>query len=752
MIEAPQVEDVTYRQASAEAMAMDDDAMAAQHAQLHTVGTRLLNEFQQAENDRRLTELRWLTDLRQYRGQYEPDVLAKIGANRSKAFVRKTRVKVKTVDARMLELAFPSTSERNFAIEPTPKPSLAPEQMAEIKAVLTQAAGKPPMPKEVEKVAVELAKVSAKAMTTTIDDQLVECGYKAVAKQVLHSGNLYGTGILKAPLVEKKVRTRFVQENGRWQMKTEAYIAPFVDFVPLWRFYPDMSSTTLDGCRYAYERHLMTKTDMIKLAERKSFNTTAVLNHVKANPNGHLRLRYYDTELRIIGERQATNVNNTCQYEVLERWGWLEAEYLVQAGIKIPEDRLSEMFFTNIWLLPNGEVIKAVIQPIDGVTWPYHFYYFDKDETNIFGEGLAAIMRDDQTMLNASVRMILDNAALTAGPQFEANMSLMAKGERADEMAPFKIWPRSGTGEDARAPALRVLQIPNAIADLSNIASMFEQNADETTAIPRYVTGDNPTAGAAGTMGGLSMLMGNVSVVLKDQLVSYDEGVTKSFIQALYRWNMKFNPDPEIKGDFDVRPCAVATLMAKEVRAQQLDAFAEQVNNPLDAPFIKRYNLLRQRAEAHDLADVVMSDEEVEEQQNSEIAKAQAQLADATQKLQLAALQGQVQKLGAEVSRIMAEASRVSADAMAKKVGAAYSAMQAAGVAVTSPHIAPAADAILQSAGWQDANGAPMPENVGTDVQQQPAIPPEQGPEVGHQAGMDAGIETPALGDGNANQ
>lgn len=742
-----------------------DQAMAEEHSptydQIAAIGVRLLQEFGQAENDRRLTELRWLMDLRQFRGQYDPEVLAKIGPNRSRAFVRKTRVKVNTVDSRIIDLLFPSNTEKNFTVEPTPKATIAPEQEQAIRAALTKlGGGQAPDPQTLQKAVQDVAAEAAKSMAMTIEDQLVEAGYKDVAAKVIHSGNLYGTGILKAPLVEKKIRTRFVHENGKWVMKSEEYIAPFVDFVPLWRWYPDMAATNLEDCRYAFERHLMSKAAMLKLAERKSFNRQKVLDYVKSNPSGQVRLRYYDTELRIIGERQAINMTQAGQYEVLERWGWMDAADLESVGVKVPQERIHEAFFTNVWLLPNGEVIKAVIQPLNGVTWPYHLYYFDKDETNIFGEGLSAVMRDDQTMLNAAVRMILDNSALTAGPQLEVNMSLLARGERAEEMFPFKIWPRSGTGEDARSPAVRVIEIPNNVAQLQGIAAMFENNADEVTAIPRYLYGDNPQGGAAGTMGGLSMLMGAASIVIKNLISQYDEGVTKKFIQSLYRWNMQFNTDNSIKGDFDVKARGVASLVAKELRAKQLDEFSQLAANPLDAPYIKRDALLRQRAEAHELTDIVKSTEEVEAEMNDPESQMQQQIEKATQQLQLKSMEAQLAKLMADVERIRADAMRVKADAVEKNVGSAYAAMQAGGVVMTNPHIAPIGDEILRSSGWQDATPDDSSSSVaqGLGAQQQPMpptvnggqaqIPPMQGPQQGEQVGMNQGMETEAVTDG----
>lgn len=737
---------------------------------LTAIGVKLVAEFAQAENDRALTEQRWLQDLRQFKGQYDPEVLTRIGKNRSKAFVRKTRVKVKTIDSRCTDLLFPANSNRNWAISATPVPSITPEQKAQIVRDLTAMKNPPapqgqpqpptvkPIKQEIELAIKQMAEQAAKRMADVIDDQLTETKYKDVARKVIHSGNLYGTGVLKAPLVEKKVRQRFVMTAGKWGLKTESYITPFVDFVPLWRFFPDMSATDIDNCRYVYERHLMTKSALGRLADRKSFNTVKIIDYLASNPDGLYLPRYYDSELKAIGERQATPNQKNGLYDVFERWGWLDALVLKEAGVKIPTNRMHESFFSNVWFLPDGTVIKAVLQPINGVTWPYHLYYFDKDETSIFGEGVATIMRDDQDMLNAGTRMIFDNAGITAGPMLEVNMRLLAKSEKADEMYPFKIWAR--TGEDPASPAVRALNLDSHINELTQIVQMCEGNADETTAIPRYMTGENPMNGAAETSSGLSMLMGAAGIVIKDIISSFDEGVTKPFITALYRWNMQFNKNDAIKGDYDVAATGTSSLVAKEVRAQQLDAFAQMTANEMDAPYIKREKLLRQRAEAHDLSDVVKTEEEVAAEQNNPQAQVAAQMAQKTQEIQIAMMEGQLAKLQGEINRISAETARAEADALLKRLSGAYAAMEAAGVAISSPGVAPAGDELLRSAGWKDATpeddttttlqanggtGPANPANPSAGIQPlTPAIPERTGPNVG----MNAGMETARLTDG----
>jgi hypothetical protein len=320
------------------------------------------------------------------------------------------------------------------------------------------------------------------------------------------------------------------------------------------------------------------------------------------------------------------------------------------------------------------------------------------------------------------------------------------------------------------------------------MAQIFENNADEVTAIPRYMNGDT-AGGAAGTSSGLSMLMGNVNIVLKDLVSSWDEGVTRSFIQGLYFWNMQFHPDNKIKGDFDVKARGVSSLVAKEVRAQALDQFAQSTNNPTDAPFIKRDVLNRQRAEALELLDVVKTDDEVKADQNSEMAQQQQQMQLQAQQLSLAEAQAKVAKLTADaqvantkVQEMLANIDVLIAKAVQTKVESAYAALQAGGVATSSPYTAPAGDEILRSAGWKDATPTPSmaqldgppvqgtqgtqrllnkgqgfeaePGRVGPGGQLDQPQPPgaDAGTEATPQpatgqAGQEAGIETPATGD-----
>lgn len=717
------MDDIQQYHAAASKLMSGDDAPIQNP--LFNLGHDLLSEFAEADLMRRDKELRWLEDLRQYKGIYEPDEEAKMRG--SKAFMRKTRVKVESVDARMMDLLFPANRERNYDIASTPNPSVPDEVRKAIINALMMQMGQYPARQDIDAAIKAHVDEAALRMADRIDDQLTEAHYRNISREVMHSGHLYGTGILKGPQVERRQRTRFVWENGQYVQRTEVFAAPFIAHVPVWRWYPDQTVTDLRYCRYVWEHHRLGRPLLAELAERKSFDGAKIREYINANVDGAIKVMNYEQELRSMKDRSTSNLIDTKagQYDVYERTGWLSGDKLRSCGIEIADDRLHEAHFANLWILPDGQVIKAVLMPADSERYPYHLYYFEKDETSIFGDGIPAVMRDDQKMINAVGRMILDNAAMTAIPQFEVFVPAFPVSADLQSMYPGKIWPRV-TG-DFGAPAIRQLKFDSNLNQLSPIFQMFDNNADETTAIPKFTYGDNPSSGAAATMGGLSMLMAQANIALKDMVISYDEGVTKPFIEQLYHWNMKYSSDNTIKGDFDVHARGASSLVAKEVRANMLSQYAATMQ-PEERMFIDWEKLSRQRAESSDLGDILKTKEQVEQAMQDPAMAQEQQMAQMQAQLTLAMLK-------AKTAEHEARASKTHADALSTRVEAIYAAMQAAGVAASNPNIAPAGDAILKSSGWKDAT----PDDPGSGAEQAEggaSVPEPGSPNTGRRAGM----------------
>jgi hypothetical protein len=573
------------------------------------LGQRLKAKFFEAQRARREYEERWLRDLRLHEGVYDPEIAAAIPADRSHAFIRLVRTKVKTMDARMLDMLFPATGSRNWSIEPTPKPDIGPLEEARLAEEL-QRQGQPVSRETLDTAAEHLVEQRAEAMTTAIADQLIESRYQAQARDCIHSGNLFGTGILKGPLVEARVERRWRRTGEGFALSAEERIKPFVEYVPIWDVYPDLSARTLDSAEYVFQRHVMARHEVRKLMRRPDFSAEAIEGYLARHRENEVDPLTFETQLNAInGAKDAVNAHAGRRYEVLEYWGYVDGRDLVECGCEVPEEVLEREYEANVWLL-GDEVIKATLNPFDAQTRPYHFFCFERDDTSLYGTGIAAIMRDPAMMFNASVRAAVDNAAISAGPILEVNEDMLLPGEDPTTAArPFRVLTRKN--KDAASPAVRAYTIRNNTAALIQLAEVFKAFGEEASAIPAYVQGENSGAGA--TAAGLSMLMGAANITMKDTVRNFDQGVIEPLVRALYHWNMQFSEDESVKGDFNIQAKGSASLVAKELYAQQLEQFAAQTLNPADAPYVKRDDLLRQRVTAMDMDpdNLLYSDEEV---------------------------------------------------------------------------------------------------------------------------------------------
>lgn len=493
-------------------------------------------------------------------------------------------------------------------------------------------------------LATQDAKTRAEAMSKEIADQLTNADYREIMREVIQSGNLYGTGILKGPLVTTSISKRWATgEDGTRALMEIENISPYLEFVRIWDIYPDMEADKLEDCEYVIQRHSYTKAQLRKLARRPDFDTDAIKAYVSENPDGDCQRENFETDLSEMGfKAQASGSQSQRRYELREFWGYVPAkeleEHLEREEGDDPGDLYGEVF-ANVWVV-GDIVIKATKAPVDGVLYPYFFYYYDKDETSIYGEGIASIMRDPQQLFNSSIRQMLDNAAICAGPIFEANLDLLADDEDPTDIRPFHVFLRHGDGMNASAPAIRSFSLASHTQEYMQMAELFSKYADETTAIPRYLQGQaqGATGGAGRTASGLSMMFGAANIMLKDQVKNFDDGITQPFIQAMFHWNMQFNDKESIKGDMEVEAKGSASLVAKEVHTERLTQLMQGTANPADMPLFDRAKMWRDVLKYFDLSpDYIKTDEQIQQDKQREImaseqARVQSVLEDAAQK------------------------------------------------------------------------------------------------------------------------
>jgi hypothetical protein len=597
---------------------------------IQNLGRQLRAEFDENAALRRPFETRWIDDLRQYMGVYKPELLKRLEEQRrSTLYLRKTKAKVDSIVAHLMELLFPPKGERNWDIGPSTTPEVHPRILAAAEAKVEAQLGRRMEPQELRDLTLSLAVDAANAMGDEMEMQLAEGpgrkSYRTTCQSVLFQGCHYGTGCLKGPLVERRRRERFnfVDAETGWALGSdEGPLWPYREFVSIWDIYPDLTAVSPEHLRFVWQRHLKTRKALLELCDWPGFDRAAIRAYVSEKKDGDAELAWYETEVRQTSGDEGRQVPSalTGRYRLLERWGYLPGSSLADAGVGGVD--AAEVYSANVWLL-GDTVVKAVLAPIEGVDIPYHWFFYSNDETAFFPEGIASIIRQPEKAFNASMRMILDNAAICAGPQFGVNMSALHEGTDPDEQYPFKTWKFKG-GDDLGS-AFQVYNVDSHIQDLSAVAKLMADWSDEVTT-PRFMSGDSPTRGAAETASGLSMLIGAANITLKNLINHFDDGITRPFITDLYFWNMMFNPRDEIKGDFVISATGTSSLAGRDVQAQNVMRAVQFSENPRFKYFVKDDDLAEAVLHLLDIGPSIIRSREEARQAREEDLRQQARL------------------------------------------------------------------------------------------------------------------------------
>ncbi len=602
-----------------------------QDQELVSLGSRLSAVFTEYKDSRRETENEWLKDLRQYQGQYEADVLARLNESgaRSKVFVGITRTKVMAAYSRIIDLLF-QTGDVFFSISPTPLPQISPLKAMQMRQMameqVTAASGMDPalnqdliaqrmqeLEGEFEEAEKEIAKRAAELMTVEIEDQLAESNAEMKLKESILEACIFGSGAIKAGTVRIDRTQSYSQvinpetgEQGFALAQIERPM-PEIESVSIFDLYPDPYCTTLADCDGLFRRHVLTRKQFRDLADLPGFDGDEIRYLLKTNRKGN-----HSEEQHERTRRQIAGINDHAEshrYDVLEYWGTVDGHDLKEHGIEFPEEAdLSDTYSACVWIC-GSSVLKVMLNPIAGYTVPYHVFPYERAPHQFWGTGVPRMMRDSQTTMNAATRIWLDNLALSSGPMMEVNTDLLAAGEDPTDVHPWRVWLREGG--DGSMPAIRWYQpIANANG-LNQIVELFRRFADETTSLPSYTHGEQGKS-LNKTATGMSMLMSAANISLKSTIKNIDDFLLEPMVQSLFHFNMEFSTNEEAKGDLKVVSRGSTALVQKEVQSQRLLQFLSLVSNPTDVAVVDRTQLLRDIAQSMDIdPDEIIKSEEV---------------------------------------------------------------------------------------------------------------------------------------------
>lgn len=548
-------------------------------------GGGLQTKFDQQVGLKEEIEQRWLDDLRHYNGVYDKATEVEINATdkekASKIFVNLTRSKCNTAESKWSDLVLP-TDDRNWGLKPTPVPELvdglkdaSPVSLLDGTPVVDPDTGEAYQQKDVAEASMNEATDRARKMETEMDDQLVEAKYNATCRDIIHDSVVMGTGIIKGPMVERRTKRAWVEGEGGWQMAMKEETKPTAERVDPWNFFPDMSATRWEDCEFVFERHLLIRKDLRNLARQPGFMPEQIKKVLDSAPNAnHAKLNYLN-ELREISG--ITSIQQDNRYEVLEYHGPIDKKDLIACGCDVDLENSLDEFEGIVWLC-MGIVIKVALNHMDSEELPYNVLNWEKDDTNTFGFGVPYRMRDPQKVMNASWRMVLDNAGLSTGPQILINKTIIEPADGIWELSPRKIWWMESKDPKMRADyAMQTFNIDNNQQELTAIFEMAHRLADEETSVPQMqmgnVGGDTQQPAMLKTLGGTALWMSSQNVMMRRAVKNFDDDITVPFLTRVYDWNMQFNQKNEIKGDFNIDARGTSVLLVREMQARNILEF-----------------------------------------------------------------------------------------------------------------------------------------------------------------------------------
>ncbi|MBT9176541.1 MAG: hypothetical protein DDT20_00860 [Firmicutes bacterium] len=612
-------------------------------SKLQDFGRRIFALYQTHKTDRKAAEERWLRALRQFRGIYDPEVLAMIPANKSKAYPKLTRWKVIGTVARLMQMLFPST-EKNYGVKASPLPDLPAEQLQKVlnDLVAAKAEAMQTDPRdvlledeEIEKAVLVQAKSRAERMELKVDDDLQEMQFITLARKVVFSAVLYNVGVLQGPLhIAVKVNRwqRDPNKGGYTVVEVEKY-KPLFEFQPVWGWYPDMSAAALNKQDGTFIRHIMARWEVEALAKRPDFLKERIERWLREHTGGNYQAEWWETVMKAEAksDRSLVASKEDRKYEAAAYYGGVTGHDLRAAGVQVADEALGKTFQANVWTI-GDLVIKAKLAPFDGNVRQHHWFLFEEDDLSLLGNGQCDTLRDSQLSLCEVTRAALDDMSVI-GPMVEINDDLVTPGQNLTIRKHMTIH-REGEGQSANMAAVRPFNIESNLTDLLALRETFLDSADKESGLPPPSLGDVSGGGseALRTQRNASMFLGAAALPIRDTVRNYDD-FTISVISALVAWNRKYDADAGRDGDHNIIARGSTSLIAKEVLSQSLDDL-RQTLTPDEMPHVKTRALLRERMKARDLPlDELLEDEDVANQRAE--AQQQAQQAQIENEMQL---------------------------------------------------------------------------------------------------------------------
>jgi hypothetical protein len=435
---------------------------------------------------------------------------------------------------------------------------------------------------------------------------------------------IFGTAILKAPVI-KYVKEIFL--NKTYSSENDILIDPAtnpykisyrfkkimtVEEVPIWEFFFDPHSRDTESSIGVIQFKRLLPAQFRQFAMRPDFNKEAVEESIhRANIDAgddvdKTRIQLGDNYMGKSGDKDK-------KVSYLEWWG------LTPVGM------LREYFkqFKNDFSKKYLDDLKVSLNLMG--KRPFYVCQYKTRPNSVVGTGVAELMRDSQKMINTSMRMTIDNKAMSGNGMIGINHNAIDWSRtKRPEMYPRKIWYTKGSVDPNQA--IKEIKVSDVTQGLLDLMGVFLRFADEETALPKFTSGEQDSF-MNKTATGISILLQQANLNLRTVQTNIDDKWVEPIIDMfdkIFQVEGKYPPNIDIP--LKVKSLGLDNLMAKEIKLEGLMKFLQITQLPQDSMFVNRIDVMREIARILDVTEFVKSKEETEEimRQLSEIAQRQS--------------------------------------------------------------------------------------------------------------------------------
>ncbi len=489
------------------------------------------------------------------------------------------------------------------------------------------------------------AKVKAELMESEVHDKMVEGGWIDAFAQYCSYLCAYGTAVIKGPTerlvyAKKPVRRKNIT---RFEMKPEIKLS--YEAVSPFDCFPSKGARKIDqGDMCIRRRYTPFEFHMFGKMKGKSWQQGAIQNILFRYPDGGIYLDVVGENMRQVRENSSSDLGDQCVIEAIEYYGEVRGSCLEEIGFTADTENKAikddQYYEVNAIVADNKVIYCKIVEPQIGRCLAKGVFFDSPDSW--WGDSPMEKCESTQRICNAAVRDLVVNMAQASGPQTVIKDISRLHPSCSPNQSPWKVWLFEASVLGNSENPLHIFQ-PNSNAnELLKVFDWGMKQADNDTGIPAYTYGAAMAGGAGRTASGLEMMLENVNRGIKTIVMETDREVVRNVVKRTSDWIMLYSDKEQIKGDFEVNPSGVLSLIFREGGSARRRAFLQLLANPLVAQAVLPSGIaaiIREEAKTLELNpdDIIPSRERLQELDEMAVIQRQVALANSMAEAQAGA-------------------------------------------------------------------------------------------------------------------